>query len=89
MLLLPAQVSALIFEPRSVDTYLELDGEVLPSNSALYIEVHQGLASVIINPVHPDEPAAALSRALSRASSRREGQGVKAAAVRWVKKCCG
>jgi hypothetical protein len=82
-------VAALIFEPRSLNTYLELDGEVLPSNSPLYIEVHRGLASVIINPVHPEEPAAAQSRALSRASSRREEQGFKAAAARWIKKCCG
>jgi hypothetical protein len=55
------QVRAMLFEPRDADTYLQLDGEVIP-NAPIYMEVHAGLIRVVIHPAHPDEPAAAGSR---------------------------
>eukprot|EP00879_Flechtneria_rotunda_P010689 GHRR01011171.1.p1 GENE.GHRR01011171.1~~GHRR01011171.1.p1 ORF type:complete len:316 (+),score=108.60 GHRR01011171.1:413-1360(+) len=57
---------AMMFIPRDSNTYLQLDGEVVPS-VPLYLEVHNGLIRVVINPAHPDEPAASFSRAAATA----------------------
>jgi diacylglycerol kinase family enzyme len=54
-------VRAMLFEPRDSGTYLQLDGELVPS-APLYVEVHPGLIRVIVSPAHPDEPAADASR---------------------------
>jgi len=51
----------MIFEPRDSHTYLQLDGEVIPS-APIFLEVHHALIRVVINPAHPDEPAATSSR---------------------------
>lgn len=60
LLLLP-QVRAMVFEPQDSSTCLMLDGEVVPA-APIYLEVHQGLIRVLINPAHRVEPAADRSR---------------------------
>jgi hypothetical protein len=61
VILLPAQVRAMVFEPRDSSTCIMLDGEVVPA-APIYLEVHQGLIRVLINPAHRVEPAADHSR---------------------------
>lgn len=55
------KVRAMVFEPRDSSTCLMLDGEVVPA-APIFLEVHQGLIRVLINPAHRVEPAADRSR---------------------------
>lgn len=43
------QVKAMVLEPLCNDTFLAVDGEVMPLQP-LYVEVHPGLCSVCVAP---------------------------------------
>jgi hypothetical protein len=75
----------MVFEPRDHRTVTEVDGEVVAA-TPLYLEVHRGLLTVLINPAHPEEPAAADSRAASRASM---GGGRGGGWFSWLGSCMG